>query len=357
METLTHSISSNIILDQPSDSMSQDASNDAFARAIVQLRADYQKARDSTHLFPPAGRIVMDQAVAEIEGVMYHTYWYDDGSLQGQCIRLAYIPGTLSGDILSLRQDLPTLDGDHEIVGDQVRRLEEHPNPPPPDDDDSEDLTAVLASLPVIDVDSDKHFVKKGKYESEVRNLLKCQNSFCPGVPISPFIVQLLGRSAHGELVFERSNPRYILSFVKTLAIYKNWILQLTSGLQSLHSVDIIHRDLRIDNLLFSSGDTKVIICDLESRWGIRRAPEISRQPILDAGWTEKSDIYDLANVIKGMIYGNAPITDYVEWPVPPPLDAIVEACTRDSPHDRPDLAELCTMVNGLNAADSENIR
>ncbi|KAI9771509.1 MAG: hypothetical protein M1840_002129 [Geoglossum simile] len=312
--------------------MSQTVPNDAFAQAVSHLRADYQNVRDSTRLVPPAGRPVVEQSIDVVEDLVYHTYWYEDGSPQGQCIRLADIPGTLSGDILRLRRDLPILDGDHEIIGDQIRRLADAPKPPPPYEEDIlEDLAAVLASLPVVEVDPDKHFVKKGKYESEIRNLLKCQGGSCPGVPFSPYIIRLLGRSSNDELVFEKFKSRYVLAFVRTLDIYKSWILQLISGLRSLHSLGIIHRDLRIDNLLFSPDNTNILICDLEGQWGIRLAPEVSRQPILDAGWTEKSDIYDLGHMIK--------------------------ACTRELPHERPSLEELCIMVDGINVADSGKIK
>ena len=73
-----------------------------------------------------------------------------------------------------------------------------------------------------------------------------------------------------------------------------------------------------------------------------------SREQVSDAGWTEKSDIYDLGGVIKGMIYGNVPITHSVEWPVPPPLDAVVEACTRQRPEDRLSLDELYATVEQI---------
>jgi serine/threonine protein kinase len=89
--------------------------------------------------------------------------------------------------------------------------------------------------------------------------------------------------------------------------------LQLIAGIKYLHSLGIVHRDLRLDNLLFTPDGTCLVICDFEGRWGNRDAPEVSRRPILDAGWTEKSDIYDLGNVIKNTVYGNVPITKVVE--------------------------------------------
>lgn len=68
----------------------------------------------------------------------------------------------------------------------------------------------------------------------------------------------------------------------------------------------------------------------------------------MEAGWTEKSDIYDLGYVIKGMIYGNTPITNLVEWDVPPPLDIVVESCIRISTGERPSLDELYAMVDRI---------
>lgn len=247
----------------PEQHKKETISNDDFTQAISHLRAKYQKVRDRTRLTSPAGRPVIELSIEVVDNIVHHTYWYEDGSPQNQCIRLADIPGTLSGDILRLRRDLPILDGDHEIIGDQIRCLEDAPKLPPPFDDTSGDLTAILASLPVIDIDPDRHFIKKGKHESEIRNLLKCQGGSCPGVPISPHIIQLLERSSNGELVFEKFKSRYVLAYIRSLAIYKSWILQLISGLQALHSLGIVHRDLRVDNLLFSSEDTKIIICDL----------------------------------------------------------------------------------------------
>lgn len=332
--------------------MSQPVSQDAFTEEVRRLRAVYEKQRNSTNIVPPAGRPVFDLVVGVVDGIAYHTYWYEcDGRDQCQVIRLADIPGTLSGAVLRLERNLPALDprSDYEIIGDEIRPLT-HAPPLPDDDDDAEDVGAVLDSLPEVKVDADKHFLKKPKYASEIRNLVACQGGSCPGEPKSAHVIQLLGKSPKGELVFEKFNPRYVLLVVHPLSAYKAWILQLIDGLRCLHSLGIVHRDLRIDNLLFSRDGSRLLICDLESRWGNRLAPEVSRQPVLEAGWTEMSDIYDLGHVIKGMIYGNAPITNLVEWHVPPPLDAVVESCTRVSAEERPSLDELFAMVEGIEA-------
>jgi len=337
--------------------MAQTTSRDVFVEKVCRLRAAYQARRDSTNLVPPAGRPVLEQDVDVVDGIVYHTYWYertgDDGSdgAGGGCqvIRLADIPDRLSGAILRLERNLPALDadGDYEVTGDDIRRLV-NPPPLPGFEDDSEDVSAALASLPEIEVDRAEHFLKRCKYATEVQNLLACQGGSCPGVPRSANVVRLLGKSPDGELVFEKLAPRYVLAAVHPLSKYKTWILQLIEGLRCLHSMGIVHRDLRIDNLVFSRDASRLLLCDLESRWGNRLAPEVSRRPVLDAGWTEKSDIYDVGVTIKGMIYGNTPITNLVEWPVPPPLDTIVASCTRIRTDERPTLDELYRMLENM---------
>ena len=333
--------------------MSLNSPREACAEDVPRLRDDYIKKRDSTRLV--SGRRVLDTSIDRVDDIAYHTYWYHDGRPQGQCIQLADIPGTLSGDILRLRQGLPSLEGDHTIVGNHVRPLQNTPKLPEPyeEDDDSEDLTATLGSLPTVKVNPDKHFVKKGKYESEIKNLLKCQGGYCPGVPLSPYIIQLLGKSPDGELVFEKFNRAYIPAEVVSLSFCKRWILQLIAGLEYLHSRGIVHRDLRMDNLLISPNFERLLICDLEGRWGNRLAPEISRGSDLNAGWTEKSDIYDLGLVIRGIVYANNPITSLVERPLPSLIEAIAEGCTRNLPQDRPSLKDLHDMVDAIQLSAS----
>lgn len=162
------------------------------------------------------------------------------------------------------------LRSDHfELDGDEVWALSYCPEWPEIEEDDSEDVSGLVSSLLVVDVEPAKHFVKTGKYRSEVFNLIKCQGGTIAGTAASTHVVQLLGQSESGRLVFEKLVPAVrIFSQHSSLMFYKNWIIQLIDGLSHLHSLGIIHRDLRTANLIFSEDKNRLVICDLESRWG-----------------------------------------------------------------------------------------
>lgn len=268
------------------------------------------------------------------------TYWFDDGTEHDQYVRIFDVPGTLSGDILRLNRNLPPLSGQFEIDGDEIRQLDHCLEYPDIIENDSEDVSEIVSNLPLVDVDPAKHFVKNGKYRSEIENLIRCQAGSVPGQSLSPHVTQLLGKSTGEELVFEKlSSSAYTLARFSSLPVYKSWILQLIDALDCLHSVGIVHRDLRANNLVFSNYGERLVVCDLESRWGEREAPEVAFHGGLDdSGWSTKSDIFDIGNCIKSMVYANGPITCFVELPVPSPLQAIVEACMRPRPADRPTL-------------------
>ena len=167
--------------------MSQTAPEDRFTQEVRRLREDYQRKRDETNLLSSAGRSIVDLSLDWMNGVVCYTYWYEheddgkdldskDGGSQDrcQCIRLADKSGTLSGDILRLEKNLPASvrKGNYEIMGDQIRPLDTVPAPPD-SADDSEDLGPLLDLLPVVEPEPGKYFIKTGKYESEIRNLLK----------------------------------------------------------------------------------------------------------------------------------------------------------------------------------------
>jgi hypothetical protein len=178
--------------------------------------------------------------------------------------------------------------GHYEIDGDEIRPLDRCLEYPDAIGDDSEDVSDLLAPLPLVDVNPDKHFVKQPKYRSEIENLVLCQGGQVPGTPLSPSIIQLLGKSADGKLVFDKFvTSAFTLGRFSSLATYKSWVLQLIDGLEALHSVGIVHRDLRADNFVFSRDGRRLVIIDLESRWGVRAAPEIAPIGGLDdSGWS-----------------------------------------------------------------------
>ncbi|KAK1579903.1 uncharacterized protein LY79DRAFT_592630 [Colletotrichum navitas] len=293
-----------------------DAPDIYFSEQVRIIREDYSKKRDSTNLFSLTGQKLIDLHKEIMGTILYFIFWYEKGTDAYQYVRLAAIAGTLSGEILRLNQTLPEQHGHHEISGDQIRPLKQAPTPPPEEPDDSEDVSQILKLLPVVQVDDDKHFTKQSRYERKYETYSS-----------------LLGKLPDGKLVFEKFKPRYlVLGQVHALSTYLAWILQLISGLKSLYLLDIVHCDLRIDNLVFSHDYSKIVIID---------APEVSRDPNVVPEWTEKSDIYDLGDVIRHMVLGNAPITDRAEIPVPSPLNSIVEACTNPSPEKQPSLDEL----------------
>ncbi|KAI9714037.1 MAG: hypothetical protein M1820_000767 [Bogoriella megaspora] len=326
--------------------MSTSTQPEDFEAVLKGLREAYWEKREGTNLHPPLRRPLIDRTVEKVDR---YTFWYEGEEDAVRCLRIYDMPGSLSGNLLRLLQNLPAITTDCEIDGDVIRPLQNPPPPPEPLSDDSRDVSAELELLPTISNIGKEHFVKSPKYENEIFNLLKCQAGKCPGLPLSPNIVQLLGKSNDGKLVFPKYlTPISVVGPVHSICVYKSWILQLLRGVQTLHSVGIIHRDLRIDNIVFSQDRETLIICDLESQWGNRAAPEILHNSKLDAGWTQLSDIWDVGNCIKSLLYGNNPINSVVEWKIPPPFGRVVEACQRTVPHERAGVEELIEMVESI---------
>ena len=140
--------------------MSQEPSlKDPFYEAVHRLRADYRKQQEQCNFW---GNVPLSRQTEIVDGRQVETKWLTDGTPFGQCVRLVDIPGTLAGDIIRLRANLPSIEGHYEIDGNDIRPIE---NPPshPEYPDDSEDIGPALGLLPVVEVDRSKHFSQEGE--------------------------------------------------------------------------------------------------------------------------------------------------------------------------------------------------
>lgn len=71
------------------------------AQQVQQLGATYDK-RVRANLIYGYDRQILDLNLGMVDRIRYYTYWYEPS---GQCLRLAAVPDTLSGDILSPKQN------------------------------------------------------------------------------------------------------------------------------------------------------------------------------------------------------------------------------------------------------------
>lgn len=286
---------------------------------------------------------------------LYLTIWYEENKWHLKAIRLFNKPNTLSGQILRLNSNPPLQAGFWEINGNRVQCFTHAPPLPEQPPHDNEDVDEVTANLPVVTFQRQIHFRKCSKYRNEIANLLLSQGGSCPGTQLSPHLVQLLGADSEGCLVFRKLSPWQSLDkYLRSIAAYKRCLIQIISGLSTLHSVGIVHRDIRLDNLLFDEDNRQVVICDLESRWGNRLALEIQDTTGHEGVWTVKTDIFDLGSCLRDLIYMNSRILPTVDWIVPPPFDRIVAACVQQKPEDRPSLIELRSMVEEIRDTEPE---
>jgi hypothetical protein len=156
-----------------------------------------------------------------MNGCVTESVWLKSGNF----LRLVDVPNTLPGEILRLKKAMPPIEGNFEINGNEINTIKSIP-PRPTYDDDTEDITEELALLPTVEVDEEKHHLKKGRYKSEIQTLLKCQGGSYPGRPLSPHVIPLLGKSKDGELVFEKLSDAFpiLLCYHLQNDGYGNWL-------------------------------------------------------------------------------------------------------------------------------------
>ncbi|KAF5368188.1 hypothetical protein D9757_011313 [Collybiopsis confluens] len=259
-------------------------------------------------------------------------------------VKIVDVPGTLSGQILRLRANIPQLKTHCEIKGGIISPLPFKAKPSPIMED-AEPIVRPIHQLPLVTFDEKLHFAKECRAPNEVDNLLRAKGH--------PNVVELLGQTEDGKLVF----PRYLLHpefefFGGTIPDLKRVLLQLADAVIFLHSKGIVHRDLNLRNILFEPG-RNVILCDLESQYGSAFCPEIAHAveqgcPNSDLPYSEKSDVFCFGTTMAEFILSNNVRTPWQftdNFRPPAPFDQIVQACIRREAAHRPTMQQVRDML------------
>ena len=267
-------------------------------------------------------------------------------------VKIIDTPNQLSGNIIRGTAALPKLDTHTEITGDTLKPIPPQPpfEPEPLSDIIPEDVSPDLATLPIVAFDQKTHFAKSPKFRREVQNLIKCRGA-------SPHIVEILGRTEDGQIVFPYLYPMLAMATMDiTYALYRSWALQFAEALCHLHSLSIIHRDVAFRNVMVSRDLQRLVLIDLESYYGSNEAPELYQlwrdDPNADPDtlpYTEKTDVFEFGLVLKSVFLGRVQHHSWeCEFGMPAPFDEIVARCMADKVEDRPTMAEVKEMIEGV---------
>ncbi|KIK61847.1 hypothetical protein GYMLUDRAFT_165590 [Collybiopsis luxurians FD-317 M1] len=285
--------------------------------------------------------------------MIIHATFAEAWHKNGLYVKIHDVPATLSGRILRLQENVPSLDDHSEIIGDTVSRTT-YKNPPSFELDDevpdTERIGEAIRQLPVVsDLNSELHFSKGCLSEREVDNLLKVKGG--------PHLVELLRRTEESKLVFLRYlEHSSIIFFGSSIAEYRRLFIEFTDAIIFLHSNGIVHRDLAVRNLLVSNDRQHLILCDLESQYGSNFCPEIAQArdenlPESEIPYSKKSDVFCFGTTVADFILANNVRTlwQYTGNFVPPaPFDRILQVCIRRDPVDRPTMLQVRKMLESI---------
>ena len=310
---------------------------DAFSDYISRVREEMIQKRDKFRVWSTLKDSNMLPGGGEI--------WYGSRN-PPYYVKLIGAPGTLAGDILRLKSDLPRYDCDLEIINDDIhetyRKLKVYEDVDP----DLEDCSEEISKLPLVAFDVEKHFAKRPTYKQEIRYLLQCRGS--------PHIVQLLGRTEDGMLVFPRFKGDLLSASMfnsdkgrTRIQNIKRWMLDVIDGVAYLHSLGIVHRDLTSRNILEAD---PLVICDLQC---LHATTHCRAYEIDDRDYTKfsfASDVFALGTLLWQCCFYNNPFNREVllDNPPPPPFRDIFLACTQRKPEDRPTLVQLRAMYEAI---------
>ena len=123
-----------------------------------------------------------------------------------------------------------------------------------------------------------------------------------------------------GSLESHKARSRYDLTYSSQLKMLYGYFQQILKGLRPLFDLNIIHRDLKLSNILLSDGIVKISDFGFAKHMGnfselnsvkcgtpSTMAPEIIFQDKTHVNFNKKSDIWSLGVILHELVYGVHP--------------------------------------------------